>query len=226
MTWRGHVCLAKAKWDMEKAQKGHVWTSDFILSFCLGGSEKGGGCGRGSYWMRENNSGSSSNWNLRRSKSVFHVCMQLLPKGRTHLLLLLQHHFTVHDPPTPLQPHKSLWRLPSWLMTVSCAGPLTTLHLRPYWLNGITEGRRFQTFWWNQSTREISWFPSNPQKVYLWNICISTVLPCTLNPLTLHNHWPNNGRQLKARKHLHCDISNVTFTGVNVTLENLFNRCN
>lgn len=49
-------------------------------------------------------------------------------------------------------------------------------------------------------TWEISWFPSNPQKFYLWSICISTVLPCTLNSLTLHNLWPNNGTQSKARK--------------------------
>lgn len=112
----------------------NIWFYFILLSKRF---RKGGvGEGRwGSYWMRENNSGSSSNWNLRSSKSVFHVCMQLLPKGRTHLLLLQRHHhFTVHDPPPPYSHTKAsyLLRLPSQLMTVSCAGPLTTLHLRPY----------------------------------------------------------------------------------------------
>lgn len=60
-------------------KKNEEGTSGFILSFCLWGW-----MGWGGYWIREKITG--SNWNLRRIKSVFHVCMQLLPKGSTQLL--------------------------------------------------------------------------------------------------------------------------------------------
>lgn len=137
MTCRGHICLAKAKWDMEKGWRGHVWTSDFILSFCLRGSEWGEEAGGGGVLLdeRENNSASASNWNLRRTKSVFHVCMQLLPKGSTHLLPSpLSPSYCPWSPPPTFQTHRSLIPPETTIPTndyISCAS-LTTLHFTIY----------------------------------------------------------------------------------------------
>lgn len=185
VTWRSHVSLAKAEWDMEEEWRGHVWTSDFSLSFCLRGLGKRGGCvcvcGRGRHWMRENNSGSSSNWNLRSSKSVFHVCMQLLPKGRTHLLLLSLHCHYCHwtNPPPPLlrstqKPHTSgdchpEYRAPPLLDH----WPLCTLSTKWH--------QRFQTL----RAREISCILQRScQKLNLWNICQSDLCRCILHCLS------------------------------------------
>lgn len=197
LVWHGEATFVWQR-PSEIWKKHEEGTSEHLILFYPFVSEvqkRGGGCGRGLYWMRENNSGSSSNWNLRRSKSVFHVCMQLLPKGRTHLLL--QHHFTVHDPPPATQKPQE-----TTIPTNDCLLCWTTDHFAFATLLAKQHHRRpsIANFLVKSETWEISWFPSNPQKFYLWSICISTVLPCTLNSLTLHNLWPNNGTQPKARK--------------------------
>lgn len=191
----------------------NIWFYFILLSkrFRKGGVEEGRW---GSYWMRENNSGSSSNWNLRSSKSVFHVCMQLLPKGRTHLLLLLlqhHHHFTVHDP--PLQPHKGLIPLETAIPTNDRLLCWTTDHFAftTLWLN-VLRGRLSP----NSLVK-----PEHSRDFMLSVYCREAVrnVICEISatqlslpaPLCWSNHWSNNGRQPKAWKQ-----------GGNLTLENPF----
>lgn len=206
--WQRPSEIWKKKKRMRRAHL-NIWFYFLLLSWGIQ-NEGGGGC----YWMTERIAGSSSNWNLRRTKSVFHVCMQLLPKGSTHLL---------PPPPPPLycpwppptgtqKPHSSA--IPT-NDCVSCTR-LTTLHLTIYWGGDNCALRLIMTKWhhWKLPIPALS--VKSEARGILCILCAGErlsdisfakyqplkpechVLHSTLHFLTWHNHWSNNGRQAKA----------------------------
>lgn len=115
--------------------------------------------GRGGWWLLldesgERIAGSSSNWNPRRTKSVFHVCVQLLPKGGIHLLPPppLYCPWPPSIPTPPSQEHKSLIAPETAIPTNDCVSStrLTTLHLTIYQEGGDTCTLGLITAQWHQ----------------------------------------------------------------------------